>query len=197
MSPSVAVLGFRPHTYWTAVVALTGDPDAPQVVERRRVVFAIDLERFIYHQAAEADPAQAVAMIAGARAATEANAAHEIATLIAELQLIDLDVRAAVAPAGTAKVPGTLSDILRSHSAIHAAEGNFYRDVVAAACQAVGLQVHRVFERDLPGLVAARLGVYGAELDARLKAMGAALGPPWSEDYRLATLAAWSHLDAH
>jgi hypothetical protein len=28
-------------------------------------------------------------------------------------------------------------------------------------------------------------------LEARLKAMGQAAGPPWSEDHRLAALAAW------
>ena len=32
-------------------------------------------------------------------------------------------------------------------------------------------------------------------LEVRLKAMDAALGPPWSEDYRLATQSAWLHLE--
>ena len=31
-APSLAVLGFRPHTYWTAVVALAGRADAPHVI---------------------------------------------------------------------------------------------------------------------------------------------------------------------
>lgn len=80
------------------------------------------------------------------------------------------------------------------HSRQHAAEGTFYRDVVAGACEAVGLSVRRVVERELPTLAGARLGLDPASLAARLKAIGAVLGPPWSEDYRLATQAAWIEL---
>ncbi|HEX7759005.1 MAG TPA: hypothetical protein VF459_05860, partial [Caulobacteraceae bacterium] len=68
-APSVAVLGFRPHTYWTAVVALAGRPRAARVIERRRITFADGDERFIYHQAAEAQPARREPMIEAARAA--------------------------------------------------------------------------------------------------------------------------------
>ena len=106
-----------------------------------------------------------------------------------------VSVAAAVIPAGTAKLPERLEDILRAHARIHAAEGDFYRDVVASGCEAAGLEVHRVVERELPALACDLLGVTPPSLEARLKAMGATLGPPWSEDYKLATLAAWLHLD--
>jgi hypothetical protein len=59
----------------------------------------------------------------------------------------------------------------------------------------VGLQVHRVVERELPALVGDLLDANVPAVEARLKVMGAKLGPPWSEDYKLATLAAWLHLD--
>jgi hypothetical protein len=35
------------------------------------------------------------------------------------------------------------------------------------------------------------LGVHAVALEARLKTLGQIAGPPWSEDQRLATLAAW------
>ncbi len=98
-----AVLGFRPHTYWTAVVALAGPPTSPRVIERRRMVFAIGTERFVYHQAAEADPGKAEPLIAATRAATVANAAGDIATLVADLQRDGVRVRRAVVPAGAAR----------------------------------------------------------------------------------------------
>ena len=191
---SLAVLGFRPHTYWTAVVALAGRPDAPRIVTRRRVDFAAGLERFVYHQAETLDPAEAQALIDRVRAAVEANAAREIGGLVADLRRDGVTVRVAVAPAGTAKLPEALADILRVHARMHAAEGNFYRDAVAAACDALGLRVHRVAERDLPSALGKALGVDAAALDARLRALGATLGPPWNEDYRLATQAAWLRL---
>ena len=125
-----------------------------------------------------------------------ANAVREIAALIADLQQDGVTVRVAVTAAASGKLPERLEDILRAHSRIHAAEGDFYRDVVAAACETVGLEVHRVVERDLPALTGALLRLDRAALDGRLKQMGAELGPPWSEDYKLATQAAWIRLDA-
>jgi hypothetical protein len=193
-APSLAVLGFRPHTYWTAVVALAGTPKTPRVIERRRVEFAAGDERFVFHQAAEAGPAAAEPLIAKVRAATEANAVGEIGGLIADLQNAGVGVGEAVVPAGTAKRPARLEDILSAHARIHAAEGNFYRDVVADACGVTGLAVQRVAERELPALVSAKLGIDAGALEARLKDMGADLGPPWNEDFKLATLAAWTRL---
>ena len=192
--PSTAVLGFRPHTYWTAVVAVAGSLKAPQVLERRRIIFATGLERFVYHQAENMELAKAQAMIDDVRAATEANAAREIGALVADLQNDGVEVSAAATAAGTAKLPDRLEDIVAVHARMHAAEGEFYRDVVAEGCRAVGLEVHRVVERDAPGLVAAQLHVDAAELEARMKEMGAALGPPWNEDFRLATQTAWTQL---
>ncbi|MHB8528807.1 MAG: hypothetical protein ACYC8V_04750 [Caulobacteraceae bacterium] len=192
--PSSAVLGFRPHTYWTAVVALEGPASAPRVIERRRIEFALGAERFAFHRAAEAGPARAAEVIAEAREAAAVRAADEIGKLVADLQRAGVSVRTAAVPVGIAKLPERLEDILGVHSRIHAAEGNFYRDVVAGACRAAGLEVRRVVERELHTLACDRLGEDRASLDARLKRMGAALGPPWSEDQKLATMAAWLHL---
>jgi hypothetical protein len=193
--PSQAVLGFRPHTYWTAVVALTGTPDEPQVIARRRIDFAAGKERFVYHQAAEEPPDRGPALLAEVRAAVTANAALAVHELLAELQASDLAAFTAVVPAGTARLPERLEDILTAHSRIHAAEGNFYRDVVADGCEAAGLRVRRAAERDFASIACAALGVDDAALQARLKQMGAALGPPWNEDFKLATLAAWGALE--
>jgi len=192
--PSTAVLGFRPHTYWTAVVALAGPPEAPQVLERRRIVFATGGERFVYHQAETLDLRSAQALLDAVRTASEANAAREIGVLLADLQRDGVAVHAAVTAAATAKLAPSLAAILKSHAQMHAAEGSFYRDVVAQACAALGLQVLRVAERDMPRQVCALLHIDDAALVTQLKAIGAALGPPWSEDYRLATEAAWTQL---
>ena len=195
MTHSSAVLGFRPHTYWTAVVALAGRVQDPQVIARHRIDFAAGLERFIFHQAAEVDLAQAELMIARVGESTRANAAREIGALIDDLERTGVSARLAVTAASSTLLPYRLEEILKAHARMHAAEGSFYRDVVASACAVANLAVHRVVERDLPALVGRRLGLEAPTLEARLKEMGAALGPPWSEDYRIATLAAWLHLD--
>ncbi len=188
---AVAVLGFRPHTYWTAAVALSGEPGAPKVIERRKIVFAAGEERFIYHQVAEMDADAAAGRIAKVRSATLANAARGIAELTSAASEAGFTVRLAVVPAGRARTAPTFADIVRSHTAIHAAEGDFYRDVVAQACGGLGLDVSRLAERDLLLEASRTLGVHAIALESRLKMMGHVLGPPWSEDQRLATLAAW------
>jgi len=192
--PSFAVLGFRPHTYWTAVVALTGRLDEPRVLERRRIVFADEPERFVFHRAAELGPDAARAWIESVRATVEAGAAREIAALIADLERDGVWVRIAATAAATAKLPDRLDEILRAHSRVHAAEGDFYREVIASACAGLGLDVRRVVEREIPALMGDLLGVDGSMLADRLKRLGAMLGPPWSEDYKLAVQAAWLQL---
>jgi hypothetical protein len=190
-STTAAVLGFRPHTYWTTVVTLAGEALAPRIIDRAKIVFATGDERFIYHQAAEIDAAAAEAKIAAVRKVTQANLARGIAQLVKVLKTTGLDVRLAVVPAARGKSAQNLADIVKSHALIHAAEGDFYRDVVADACGGLDLDVSRVAERDLLLEASRSLGVHAVTLETRLKAMGQLAGPPWSEDHRLATLAAW------
>jgi len=165
------------------------------VIERRRITFAVGDERMVFHRAEQTDIEAARALIEDVRAATEANAAREIGALLEDLKRDGVAVAVAVVPEAINKLPEALEDILKVHARMHAAEGDFYRAVVATACARVGLAVHRAVERELPALAADHLGVNIAAVETRLRTMGATLGPPWSEDYKLATLAAWLHLD--
>jgi hypothetical protein len=194
--PQPVVLGFRPHTYWTAAVALAGAPDAPEVVERRRITFAAGDERGVYHRAAEVPAAEAPALVEHVRAVVEAHASEAIKAMVADLARAGRAVRAAVVPTAGLKLPERIEDIVRVHARMHAAEGELYRDIVADACAGLGLRVHRVVERELFALASDRIGTSDTVLKTRLQAMGAALGPPWSEDQKLAMLAALVHLES-
>jgi hypothetical protein len=190
------VLGFRPHTYWTAAAAVAGKPDAPEVVERRRITFATGDERGVYHRAAEIPAAEAPALVAHVRSAVEKNASDAVRAMVADLARSGRSVRAAVVPTGGLKLPERIEDIVRVHARMHAAEGELYRDIVADACAGLGLKLYRVVERELFALASDRIGTSEAALKTRLQAMGAALGPPWSEDQKLATLAALLHVES-
>jgi hypothetical protein len=194
MSGRTAVLGFRPHTYWTAAVALAGDPGAPEVLARRRIDFASGDERGVYHhvEAMERDAAQA--WIDQVWAAVEANCRRGVGAMLEDLGKAGVTLGLAVVPIARIRPPDKLEEILKSHSWMHAAEGDFYRGVVAAACTELGLEVRRAVERDLAGEVMRRHQLPAGSPDAHLKSLGTALGPPWSEDQKLATLAAWSQL---
>jgi hypothetical protein len=191
---SEAVLGFRPHTYWTAVVALAGPAQAPAVIERRRMVFAEGEEQFVFHQAAELEPAVAEALIGRIKAQTRAKAAHGISALLETLRGSGVSVSSAVVPVGKRPAPEDLEQIRRSHTLMHAAEGHFYRDVVAEACIELGLELARPPEHGLAELLGVLLDPARASPEVYLKELGAKLGPPWSEDQRLAAMAAWLQL---
>jgi hypothetical protein len=188
---SAPVVGFRPHTYWAAAVVLAGGVDAPTVVRRARIDFAQGETRNVFHHAAELSLEDGAAWAERVRLRTTATATQAIGDLLAALRVDGEAPLRAVVPAGGGRAPERLEDIVRSHSAMHAAEGEFYRNVVAASCEAVGLAVTRVIERELPSLAADALGESVEAVKARLQAMGQRLGPPWSEDQKLATLAAW------
>ena len=194
MPATSAVLGFRPHTYWTAAVALAGEAAEPQVIQRRRIDFASGDERSVYHRVETMAADEAEAWIARVWTACEADTRVGVGQLIEDLAGAGVSLGVAVVPIGRAKAPDRWEDIIKSHSHMHAAEGDFYRGVVATACTNLGLEVRRVVERDLPGQVGQLLRIDATALDQRLKAIGAALGPPWTEDQKLATLAAWSCL---
>jgi len=190
----IAVLGFRPHTYWTAAVALAGDPHAPDVLARRRIDFASGDERGVYHYVEGMDRDAAQAWIDRVWAAVEANCRRGLGAMLEELGAAGVTLGVAVVPIARTRPPEKLEDILKSHSWMHAAEGEFYRGAVAAACTALGLEVRRGVERDFAAEVCRRHAFPPTLLDARMKSLGAALGPPWSEDQKLATLAAWCEL---
>ena len=189
------VLGFRPHTYWAAVVVLGRSPQAPRVLERARFEFAGPDERFVYHRAAKGDYETAAALIEQARGRCRDTAAAHIGALLKRLDSAGVEIRLAATMAAAARLPEDLPSILQSHALIHAAEGNLGREVIAAAGGLAGLEVHQFAERELAARLHARLGSDEPSLPTRMRQMGATLGPPWGEDYRLAAQAAWLLLD--
>jgi hypothetical protein len=187
-----AALGFRAHTGWAVAVAVAQNRE---ILERRRISFEPGSSRFVYHQAAE-NPASAEAAISTARAATLAAASREIGNLVAALAERNVRVQRACIPAGNTRLPAALAEIIAAHSRIHAAEGAFYRDVLADACKQLKIRVTRAPERDLSKLAADSLNLTPEKFLARLQETGRRMGAPWGEDQRRATLAAFVALAA-
>jgi len=66
-----------------------------------------------------------------------------------------------------------------------------YRDVLRDGCAKAGVEVAGFRERDLVASAAQRLELAPEAVQARLAALGKPLGPPWTQDEKLASLAAW------
>jgi hypothetical protein len=103
----------------------------------------------------------------------------------------DNDVVVAGVGASATAIPESLDTILRSHALLHAAEGELYRQLLAAAATECGLEVRRFTWREMAGIAASELPRARAEIDGHLSAMGNAVGPPWTSDQKDAARAAW------
>ncbi len=176
MTASIAVpplaLGLRVRTGWAVAVVAATSP--PALVAREQLELLGDGERFVYHKAAELSPDHAAAWLARAEGEARARAAPVLQRLAAAH---DVNLCAVVAKAG-ARLP--LAQVVAAHPRIHTAEGALYRDVLADAARAAGLRVAVVPPDTLD------------TKDARLKDLGKRAGPPWTLDWKLATLGAWT-----
>ena len=188
----VVTVGLRAHTGWAVAVSLAGPPDGPVVVDRRRLDLTDpELPRQAFHVAADLDRAAAADLVERAAASAEVIAERALRQLVAELRAGGHRVAGTGVALGRGRPPGTLDRILASHPAMHAAEGELYREVLVRAGESCALPVTGVPERDLPGHAAAGLGIPVSELRLRLVELGRACGPPWGQDQRSAALAAW------
>jgi hypothetical protein len=192
MNESLA-LGFRAHSGWAVAVAVTESRGIPKVLERRRIVIAdaaIPGSKQPFHAAEKLDFREAEALLGRCRKRSEAMAAGEIGILAAALRESHRMVGSGLLMASGRALPD-LEAILRSHALIHTAEGEFFRDVLAGASERCGLPVKRVKEREAWERGAEALDMKLETLQERINALGRSLGPPWTQDEKLASLAAW------
>ena len=84
-----------------------------------------------------------------------------------------------------------LPKILASHSLIHTADGEFFREALLQAGARCGLEEVKIKERDLLDAASHALRIKPGKITRRIAQLGRALGPPWSQDEKLAALVAW------
>jgi hypothetical protein len=148
-----------------------------------------------YH-VARRQPRKADALIENARAAAIELADDAITELSAEARAVGARVLAAGVVLGGGWGLISLDDILASHTACHAAEGELYRDALAQACRKKRLAVTGVRERDLFASGAKAFRTSETVLRGRVGDLGRELGPPWAQDQKHAALVGWLALMA-
>ena len=84
-----------------------------------------------------------------------------------------------------------LPQILASHSLIHSADGELFREAILHAAARCGLKSLGVKEREAFDSGSQNLRLKPADLARRIQELGRPLGAPWSQDEKLATMAAW------
>jgi hypothetical protein len=187
-------LGLTPHSGWAALVAVSGEPSAPRVLLRERVEMAdakLAGSKQPYHFVEELPVKEAARRLARLGESARAMATASLSGVVERLR------REGTAPSAlgildsAGRKGGSLEAILASHALIHTADGDHFRDALAAAAAECGLEVARVRERDLLDMAASVLRRPAAQLQDVVQALGKPWGPPWTADQKQATLLAW------
>jgi len=186
-------LGFRPHTGWSVAVAVSGTATAPQVVWRGRLELWRSTETAqVYHAVRSSRDLDAAGeRVRLAAAAAQRIAAEELGGLLAKLRADGYQPVAAVIPLGGMPVRGSLATIIPSHSLLHAAEGELFRDALIAAAEHHRVTVSRPPPGDLVVRAARHLNWNQQSVLSTLAEMGRRIGPPWRKDEKDAALTAW------
>jgi hypothetical protein len=185
-----AALGFRLHTGWAVLVAVTGEPGRLEVLLRRRIELlppGDTVPRFVYHQASELPALQAAELVQRAEAASQEAARIAVKDILVYLRPLGHAVKAAGISSGSRPVPKDLSAVLGSHPLIHTAEAALFRQAVASACEGCGLAVISVREREVWLNAAATWGVKEAALRRQVDGLRKSVGAPWTTDHKTAT----------
>ena len=191
---SPAAIGFRAHSGWAAAVAVTGSPDAPVVVSRRRIEMR---ERGAagpsqpYHAAVGLDIREAEQLVENCAAGAAALAATGLSGIVEDLRRLGHPVIGCGLLLGSGRPLPPLEKILASHPLLHTAEGELFREALRAASRECGFPLTAVKERELFPSAASELRLPAIQIERHMAAMGKAMGPPWRQDQKFAAIAAW------
>jgi hypothetical protein len=189
-----AALGFRVHSGWAALVAVAGLPTEPVILDRQRIELVETRTRDQlqpYHAAAELDLRLAEAFLKRCLVISQAIAIRALGTEIERLREKGYRVAGCGLLLRSGRPGSDLPITLQSHALIHAAEGHFFRQALWDACRHHQLTVTTAQERGLFASAAEQLCLPPEELKCKTAGLGRSLGPPWTQDQKLAALIAW------
>lgn len=189
-----AALGLRAHSGWAALVAVATNGAAVEVVDRRRVEMTDPRRpqsKQPYHEAEELPLEKAASLLNGYSKKARELAGRALKDVLADLRAKGYrPVGSALLLASGRPLP-KLETILASHALIHTADGEHFRAAMILASQDCGLTLTGIREREVLECAQAVLGRPAAELQSSIAGLGRGLGPPWTQDQKLAALAAW------
>lgn len=192
-----AALGFRAHSGWTALVAVSLDGGSPTALLRQRphLVKTFTFKfRQPYHTAEKLSLPGAHTFISQAHVEATRLAGQSIHSARANLQKQGYELNHCGLLLASGRPLPELAQILASHALIHAADGELFREALLHASEHCGCAMFSIRERELLQTASQILGQQPDELAHHLTDLGRPLGPPWSQDEKFAALVAWLSL---
>lgn len=190
-------LGIRMHSGWGVLVAVSGDANSVQVTDRRRIVTTdpnFPGANQPYHHAATLQLPESEIYLANSAAIAERLASEAISELVQELDARHYQIVGAAVLLASGRPLPSLSKLVASHPLIHTAEGEFFRNAVRKACERLKIPVTAIKERELDEQAGVAFGAAACRVQGKISNL--AVGPPWTKDHKLATLAASLVLDS-
>ena len=177
-------LGWRIHSWWATVVAVSGTPAEPVVLRRDQVTLVeVTTVQEPYHAAVSRPLDEAPAFI---RSIQETAASVAAATITAWASSLG-SVTAVGVVGGDRRLPD-LARILSKHALLHAAERDLYERAVIDGANRVGLQVATVPATGK--LFDQASQAVDVEVEPLLNALGKSIGKPWRKEHKEATAVA-------
>ncbi|HMG87804.1 MAG TPA: hypothetical protein VK574_18865 [Terracidiphilus sp.] len=192
-----AALGFRAHSGWTSLVAIALEDGSPMVLLRQRpqLVKTFTYEfRQPYHTAEKVPRSEARGVISHIQAEARGLAHQAIRSVQKRLLMEGYELQCGGLLLASGRPLPSLPQILASHALIHTADGELFRNVLLHACRRCGIEIFTAKESELMGEAGEELGLEPEEMKRRLADLGVGLGPPWTQDEKLASLIAWTSL---
>jgi len=193
-----AALGIRMHSGWGVLVAVSCDANSVEVIDRRRIVTTdpkIPGANQPYHYAAslalrESGLPESETYLGNCAAVSERLASTAVAEVVRELEGRHRRIVGSAILLASGRPLPSLAKILASHPLIHTAEGEFFRNAVRQACEALKISVTAIAERELNERAKKAFGKAASQLQRQIAILGSAIGPPWTKDHKTAALAA-------
>jgi hypothetical protein len=185
-------LGIRMHSGWGVLVCICGDPAAPEVVDRRRIVVVeptMEGTKQPYHFAETLPLEEAERHLQKCAAVSERLALKAIRDVLEEVNARTYRIVGCAMLLASGRALPALPNILASHALVHTAEGEFFRNVVREACEHCRLPVEGFRERELDDRANAIFGKAAAGVRQRISSLGKTVGSPWTQDEKAAALA--------
>lgn len=189
-----AAVGFRVHSGWSALVAVSLEKDAPTVLSRERVHLVETFSyrfRQPYHTAERMPIEKARAFVDGALSEAKRLATRALRSTQTDLGKRGYEVERSALLLASGRTLPSLDRILLSHALIHTADGELFREALRHSCADCGIEIACIKDRELLDRGVKTLGTKRDILLRQLTELGRDFGSPWTQDEKYSALAAW------
>jgi hypothetical protein len=184
----------RPHSGWAALVVVAGTPRSPVVLDRRRIEIAdpdIDGSTQPYHAAEGLDLDRARKYLEHCEAGARRRSRDGLSEALENLRPSGRKAAGCGLLLSSGRALPPLPEILKSHALIHTADGEHFRQALREAAAHFSLPVEGVREKEIWARASADLRIPVADLQQLVNAIGKSIGPPWTQDEKLAAVSGW------